>query len=72
MGFARTPAPHVIEASKGARVYQFIGEREIAAVMGAADPFNVANRCPVNATGHQPIPSCADVVCGHCGKVFWR
>jgi hypothetical protein len=36
-----------------------------------ADPFGIDNDCTSEA-GHYPIASCGDVVCVHCGKVFWQ
>ena len=69
MGFARSPAPHVI---KSAEIVSFIGEREIAAVFRAIDPFGVDDACELSPTGqHAAIGSCGDVVCPHCSRIFW-
>lgn len=69
MGYARQPAPHVIHS---AHVVSFVGEREIAAVLRASDPFGIDNACGLSPTGrHTAIGSCGDVVCCHCARVFW-
>lgn len=49
-------------------------EAELARLLTCtpADPFNIDNACPFNATGHDPIATCRDIVCCHCAKVFWK
>ena len=71
MGFHRQPAAHVIEHAKGAPVVRFIAEQEIATVLAEQDPFRIANDC-VDPAGHFPIAACGEVVCAHCGRIFWR
>lgn len=69
MGIARNPASHVIKA---AQVIRFIGERNLAEVFAAVDPFGLDNDCEVSPNGqHQAVGSCGDVVCCHCAKIFW-
>jgi hypothetical protein len=69
MGYARQPSPHVVESAK---VLSFIGEREIATVFRAFDPFGIDNACEFSPTGqHVAIGSCGDVACCHCAKIFW-
>ena len=69
MGYARQPAPHVIHS---AHVVSCVGEREIAAVFRASDPFGIDNACELSPTGqHVAIGSCGNVVCCHCARVFW-
>lgn len=41
-------------------------------ILQGRDPFRVADPCPFNAGGHDPITSCGETVCCHCAKVFWR
>lgn len=71
MGYDRTlqpdPPPVVLsfDAAFEAEIDRLIGR-----TMPPPDPFNVADRCPVNPTGHQAIPSCGEAACVHCGKVF--
>jgi hypothetical protein len=73
MGYARTPQPHVIAAAESALVYRFVSEREIAAVMGDADPFLIGVACEWSPTGaHVPAASCGEVVCCYCSRIFWR
>jgi hypothetical protein len=68
MGFARSPAPHVV---KSATVVYFETEREIASVFRAIDPFGIDNLCTLSPTGqHVPIGSCCDVVCCHCSRIL--
>lgn len=71
-GFLRTrmPASHDRTAPKAA-IVNFIGEREIAEVLRAADPFGIDDPCPFNPSGHRFIGSCGDVACVHCAKVAW-
>jgi hypothetical protein len=71
MGFARQPAPHVIDAAKGAPVEILITAEDIAFFVRQADPFLIENDC-VSASGHYAIASCGEVVCAHCSRVFWR
>lgn len=73
MGYARTlqPAPPPIVIAIDEAVDAHL-ERLIDLHFLPRDPFNVADRCPFNATGHQTIVSCGDVVCCHCAKVFWK
>jgi hypothetical protein len=69
MGFARSPAPHVI---KSAEIVSFVGEREIDAVLSAADPFGIDDHCEASPNGqHYGIGSCGDVVCCYCARIFW-
>lgn len=70
MGYARSPAPHVIDAAK---VISFVGESEIAAVFNAFDPFGLDPACEFGPNGrHTAIGSCGDVVCCHCSRIFWN
>lgn len=73
MGFHRTvqPDPPPITISIDQAVEDQIAQL-IDIHSAARDPFNVADRCEFNPTGHQTIVSCGDVVCCHCAKVFWR
>jgi hypothetical protein len=57
-------------------VYERTTERSIS-VDGAplptctpTDPFGLDHDC-VNPNGHQPIPSCGEVVCFHCARIIW-
>jgi hypothetical protein len=73
MGFNRTtiqPAS-LDRAAVRSAVLQFAYEEEIAAILGAEDPFALAHDCR-NPAGHDFIASCGDVVCVHCAKVAWR
>lgn len=74
MSFYRAPQAHVIAASKGKpSVHTFIGEREIDAVLRAADPFGIEDQCEPSPNGrHYAIGSCGDVVCCYCARIFWR
>jgi hypothetical protein len=69
MGFARQPSRRTIQAAK---VVSFIGEREIDAVLRAADPFGIDDACEASPTRkHYGIGSCGDVVCCYCARIFW-
>ena len=35
-----------------------------------ADPFELDHDC-INPAGHQPVPSCGEVVCFHCARIIW-
>lgn len=76
MSFHRKPSAHVVAHAIGtpAVVARFIGEREIAEVMAATDPFGIADPCEGNpVTGeHVGIGSCGHVVCCYCSRIFWR
>lgn len=73
MSYARSPRAHVIDHAKGAPVIHFVGEREVDAVLRAADPFGIADACELSPTGnHYAIGSCGDVVCCYCARIFWR
>jgi len=52
-------------------VVDFVSEREIARVIREQDPFGLAHGC-TNPAGHQPAASCGEIVCVHCGRIFWR
>lgn len=52
-------------------VTRFVAE-EIAFLARTADPFGIDDPCEFNPAGHMPIASCRDLVCPHCGKVFWQ
>jgi hypothetical protein len=67
-GYARQGLPNVPASGT---ISRFIGEREIAAVFRATDPFLVDDFCSLSPTGqHVAIGSCGDVVCCHCSRVF--
>jgi hypothetical protein len=76
MSFHRQPAPHVIAHARGrsAIVCRFVSEREIAAVLGDADPFLIGFPCKWSPTGaHVPVRSDSEIVCEHCSVIFeWR
>lgn len=68
MGLARRPTPHAVQSAK---FVSFIGEREIDAVLRAADPFGIDDACELNPGGrHHAIGSCGDVVCCYCSRIF--
>jgi hypothetical protein len=68
MGLARQQR----QSFQTAEIISFIGEREIASVLRAIDPFGLDDLCTLSPTGqHQAIGSCGDVVCCHCSRVFW-
>ena len=47
------------------------GPDEIAAAaLASADPFELDHDC-INPAGHQPVPSCGEVVCFHCARIIW-
>lgn len=50
----------------------FVGREAIAQIERERDPFNLADPCPFNPTGHQTIVSCGEIVCWHCARIFWR
>lgn len=72
MGYDRTLQP---EAPPVVISFDDAFEAEIDRLIGRAmpprDPFEVADRCPVNPTGHDGTMSCGEIVCPHCGCVFW-
>lgn len=73
MSYDRTPQPQIIATSRATTVVRFTGEREIAGVLHANDPFGIDDRCAFNPTGqHYGTGSCGDVVCCYCSRVFWR
>ena len=45
-------------------------EKIAAAALASADPFELDHDC-VNPGGHQPVPSCGEVVCSHCARIIW-
>lgn len=63
--------PRRVEIGFGFVVTEFIGPQEVAQIEREADPFGIAHMCP-NPAGHQPIVSCGEIVCAHCGLIFWR
>lgn len=73
MGFHRTIQP---DAPPVVITIEQAVEDQIAQLIDVhsppRDPFNVADRCEFNETGHQIIASCGSVVCVHCAKVFWQ
>ena len=73
MGFQRQqqpgPPPAIISLNEAAIEDEI--DRLIGLAMPPRDPFDVADRCPLNATGHNPHASCGEVVCVHCSKVIW-
>lgn len=73
-GFHRgRPAQGLTRAAVSEQVAQFLCLEDISARANRErDPFNVADPCPVNPTGHQTIVSCGEVVCWHCARIFWR
>lgn len=73
MGFDLTPQPDpppVVISFDAA--FEAEMDRLIGRSMPPRDPFNVADRCLVNPTGHDGTMSCGEVVCPHCSRVFWR
>jgi hypothetical protein len=47
-------------------------ERQLAIHFPLPDPFLVCDPCPHNGGGaHEAFPSCGDLVCRHCARVFW-
>jgi hypothetical protein len=69
MGFARSPAPHVV---KSAEIISFAREREIASAFHAVDPFGIDDHCEFGPRSeHFAIGSCGDVVCCYCARIFW-
>lgn len=70
MQIAPKPARH---AAQTAKVVKFVSERDIAAMIAAAeDPFDAGAQCAFSADGrHHAIGSCGDVVCCNCAKIFW-
>lgn len=44
-------------------------EEIAAAALASADPFEIDHDC-INPAGHQPIPSCGEVVCWGDGSVM--
>ena len=57
------PVPDVIE-----RIHE--AEEIAAAALASADPFELDHDC-INPAGHQPVPSCGEVVCFHCARIIW-
>lgn len=45
-------------------------EEIAAAALASADPFELDHDC-INPAGHQPVPSCGEVVCFHCARIIW-
>lgn len=73
-GFLRTMRP---VSRRGDRFVEKLAEflclEDVSArVNRERDPFDVEDRCPRNATGHQPITSCGESVCFHCSRIFWK
>lgn len=70
-GLNRAMAAPVINLAD--RVTQMLCLEDVSArVCREADPFNIADSCPVNPNGHQTVVSCGEVVCWHCARIFWR
>ncbi len=69
-GFTRTGAPRRLTRSEAADLIRPITFAAVEALMAPQDPFGLDDPC-INPGGHQPIPTCRDLVCPHCGKVFW-
>lgn len=44
-------------------------EEIVAAALASADPFELDHDC-INPAGHQPVPSCGEVVCFHCARII--
>lgn len=71
-GFTRSGAPRPLSRDEAAELIKPLAFDAIAALLiPPTDPFGIESDC-LNPGGHQPIPSCRDLVCPHCGKVFWR
>ena len=73
MGFYRQGQPDISDRSRIAAIVAPFVVQEIAFLERTADPFLVDDPCEKNGGGpHGTIPSCEDIVCCHCGKVFWQ
>jgi hypothetical protein len=71
-GFLRTGQRRRLERVQVLDIVSaFAREQEIATLLREQDPFLCDDPCPMNAGApHRPIPSCGDIVCCHCAKVF--
>jgi len=63
-GFIRGSQPTALDRASVARfVARYVAEGLLP------DPFAIAHDC-LNPTGHRPIPSCGEIVCFHCARIF--
>jgi hypothetical protein len=71
-GFLRTGQRQRLERVQVLDIVSaFTREHEIATLLREQDPFGCDDPCPMNAGArHYPIPSCGEIVCRHCAKVF--
>lgn len=73
--FNRQPSRDVVARAKGVPIVveDFVGSREIARAMAAADPFGIDDPCRFAPNGrHYAIGSCGEVACCYCAKTFWK
>lgn len=71
MGFHRQIQPASLDRRGGTVIVTRFVADEVAFARRTVDPFGVAHNC-LNPKGHEPIACCGEVVCCHCGQVFWR
>lgn len=60
----------MMEIIERTTVREPLAEEIAAAALASADPFEIDHDC-INPRGHQPIPSCGEVVCFHCARIIW-
>ena len=54
------------------RQIEYSPEMIAAASLASADPFEIADPCPMNGGGpHHDIVGCPEIACVHCGRIVW-